>query len=33
MTSNRRYISKRKIAVVGNGFVFGVLLFLKRKSR
>ena len=23
---NRRYISNRKIAVVGNGFVFGVFL-------
>lgn len=30
---NRRYISNRKIAFVGNGFVFGVFLLKKRKSR
>ena len=29
---NRRYISNRKIAVVGNGFVFGVFCFQKEKE-
>lgn len=32
MIFNRRYISNRKIAVVGNGFVFGVFCFQKEKE-